>query len=169
MLVVGIVLLILALLLGVGARRLQRRTGLPVAPIRYDDASARAVERALVSHTHRLTGKPDYLIEERGQLIPVEVKPTRRAATPYERDLVQLAGYCLLVEEQFGQRPPYGILRYAGQSWRVPYDDARRDHLLALLDEMDAAERAGDAARSHDQPARCAACSQRERCDQRLA
>lgn len=168
-------LLLLSLLLVAGllwwlAMHLQRRSGLPRARLRYDDASAgRRPERALLSHRHRLTGRPDYLLEEGGSLIPVELKPTRRAATPYESDILQLAAYCLLVEEKQGHAPPYGILRYAEQGWEIPYTPALRQRLLETLAQMARAEQAREVARSHHQPPRCAACSQQAHCTQRLA
>lgn len=160
-------LLLLAALLWWLAGRSQRATGLPPTLVRYDDAAARPVAKALVSHRYRLTGRPDYLLEARGTLIPVEVKPTRRATTPYQSDLMQLAAYCLLVEEEFEQRPPYGLLRYADRTWRVPWDDARRAALLATLRAMEEAA-LGSVARQHHEPARCANCSQRAHCEQRL-
>jgi CRISPR-associated exonuclease Cas4 len=168
-LIIGAVLGVAALVLWWLASRLQRRTGLPTARVRYDDASSgRPVEKALVSHRYRLTGRPDYLLEVGGRLVPVEVKPTRQAREPYPPDLMQLAAYCLLVEETSGQRPPYGILRYAEQSWEIPFDSRLRERLLALLAEMEEAERAADVPRSHEVPAKCQWCSQRAHCDQRL-
>jgi CRISPR-associated exonuclease Cas4 len=151
------------------ARRLQRRTGLPRARVRLDDAGqARVLERPLVSHRYQLTGRPDYLLEHQGKLIPVELKPTRSSPTPYESDILQLAAYCLLTEEHFGERPPYGILRYRDDGWEIPYDDRLRDRLLDTLAALDGAERAASVSRSHNQPARCMHCSQRAHCDESL-
>jgi CRISPR-associated exonuclease Cas4 len=170
---IAALLLSLALWLWLRASAMQRGAGLPRARARvlYDDAiQGRPLERALVSHRHQLVGRPDFLIEGRdGVVIPVEAKPLRRASRPYAGDLLQLAAYCVLVEETEGIRPPYGILRYAEQSWEVPFDDALEDRLLARLDEMDEAEELGDAARSHEQAGRCAGCGMREHCDERLA
>ena len=77
------------------------------------DTRGRALEKPLFARRIGLTGKPDYLLDVRGNTIPVEVKPRRRAPRPYESDLMQLAAYCLLVEETIGTAPPYGLLRYA--------------------------------------------------------
>ena len=119
-------------------------------------------------HDHAL--RPgDYLLRVGGATVPVEVKPRRRAAAPYAGDLLQLAAYCLLVEETTGVAPPYGILRYAQRSWRVPYDTAVRDGVLAALSALGRDARAADVARSHQEPRRCAACALRAACDQRLA
>ncbi len=169
MALIGLALLGLALLLWGVARRMQARTGLPYAPIRYDDASAQQVpERPLISRRYRLVGRPDFLLAQQRHMIPVEVKPTRRAAAPYESDLMQVAAYCLLVEETYGQAPPYGVLRYADRTWTLPFDAAVRARLLATLAAMDLAEASADVSRSHQQPARCARCSQRSVCGQQL-
>jgi CRISPR-associated exonuclease Cas4 len=163
------VLLVLALALWRRAESEQRAAGLPRARLRYDDASAgRPLERPLVSHRYRLAGRPDFILEEAGQLIPVEAKPTRRAAEPYAGDLLQLAAYCLLVDDVLGRRPPHGLLRYADRTWEVPYDDAARDLVIATLEAMDQDTQARDVHRSHDEPARCARCGVREACTERL-
>src|SRR4051812_7668192 len=63
---------------------LQRRSGLPRARLVYSDTGAwRRADEPLFSRQYGLTGKPDYLLEERGQVIPVEVKPSRRSDRPY--------------------------------------------------------------------------------------
>ncbi len=75
------------------------------------DTYGRTLEKPLFARQIGLTGKPDYLLDIRGSTIPFEVKPGRRAAQPYESDPMQLAAYCLLVEETSGDAPPYGLLR----------------------------------------------------------
>ena len=150
------------------ARRLQARSGLPRARVVYTDAGARQrATESLFSRRYGLVGKPDYLLEQGRHLVPVEVKPTRRAAQPHAGDVLQLLAYCLLVEEQ-GTRPPYGLLRYADTTFHIDYTDAARAHLLAALDEIRAARLAGELPRSHDDRGRCAACMFREVCDQAL-
>jgi CRISPR-associated exonuclease Cas4 len=164
----GLALLMLALLAWVWSIRLRRRTGLPWAPVLYQDTSGRTLEKPLFARRIGLTGKPDYLLDLRGQTIPVEVKPGRRAPRPYESDLMQLAAYCLLIEETSGSAPPYGLLRYAEQTFRLDYTERVRTDLLALLDDMRADLGADDCARSHDDPRRCRSCGFLEQCDDAL-
>jgi hypothetical protein len=52
---------------------------------------------------------------------------------------MQLACYCLLVEEETGERVPFGVIRYRDRQLRVDYTDELRGSLLALLAEMRAA------------------------------
>ncbi len=163
------ILLIVAVLLLVAALRLRRASGLPWARIRIaDTGSWRAADQPLMSYRYGLVGKPDYLLETRAGLIPVELKPSRRAKTPYAGDLMQLAAYCLLVEDATQQAPPYGLLRYATHTFRMPYTAAVRAHLLALLDELRQDRDADEVARSHQQAARCRGCGFYTQCEDRL-
>ncbi|MCS6883191.1 MAG: CRISPR-associated protein Cas4 [Oscillochloridaceae bacterium] len=166
----GGVVLCLGLLLLVFALVLRQRAGLPWGRVAAMDVGAgRPLERPLVAMRYRLAGKPDYLIERGGAVIPVEVKPGRRAPRPYDSDLMQLAAYCLLVEETTGRAPPWGFLRYADATFRLAYTPAVRRRLVALLDEMQALLDADDVSRSHDDPRRCAGCGFRTLCDDALA
>ncbi|MCS6940123.1 MAG: CRISPR-associated protein Cas4 [Roseiflexaceae bacterium] len=164
---IGLALLLLALVALIGALRLRAATGLPWAPVVYRDTDARSPERPLVARRLGLVGKPDYLIEKRGRLIPVEVKPARNAMRPYESDLMQLAAYCLLIEETTGIAPPYGLLRYADRTFRLSYTAQVREETLALIEEMRAALD-NECDRSHDDPARCCGCGFFAVCDQAL-
>jgi CRISPR-associated exonuclease Cas4 len=160
----------LAVLALVASWRLRAATGLPAARVMAQDTERGERPAApLVSHRLRLVGRPDYLLAHEGAPIPVEVKPRRRAAAPYPADLLQLAAYCLLVEETHGRAPAYGILRYAGLSWQVPFDAAARQAVLDALGRLEADRRAPEVHRSHDQPARCAACGLAHACTERLA
>ncbi|MDQ2806099.1 MAG: Dna2/Cas4 domain-containing protein [Chloroflexota bacterium] len=168
----GLCVTLLALVAGgalIAARRAQARSGLPRARVVYTDAGAggRATD-SLFSRRYGLVGKPDYLLEAEGGLIPVEVKPTRRAAEPYPGDILQLLAYCLLVEETHG-RPAYGLLRYATATFRLDYTDAARAHLLETVAAIRAATRAGERRRSHSDAGRCAHCMFNEVCDESLA
>ncbi|HJZ46676.1 MAG TPA: Dna2/Cas4 domain-containing protein [Roseiflexaceae bacterium] len=164
----GLALLLLALLVVVWGLRLRRSTGLPWAPVLYRDTGGSVPEKPLIARKLGLVGKPDYLLELRGRIIPVEVKPGRRAARPYESDLMQLAAYCVLVEETSGVAPPYGLLRYAEQTFRLDYTDPVRDEVLALLDEMRGELEEPDCDRSHDDQPRCLSCGFYEQCEQAL-
>lgn len=168
--VLFIVLFAAGLALLLRARAAHRATGLPAGQVIYADTGAwRRLEQPLFSARYGLTGRPDYLVRERGAVIPVEVKPGRNASLPYESDVLQLGAYCLLVEETYGQTPPYGILKYPQHAFAIPYTAALRRQVLATLDNMRADHQAESVARSHDEPARCAACGVRPYCDERLA
>ena len=171
----GLLLLAALLLGGLGLWLLlrsaqgRREAGLPPGRVTYADMGGwQRNERALFSRKHRLTGRPDYLVQGRRDVIPVEVKSGTAPPRPHEGHVLQLAAYCLLVEEQEGRAPPYGILKYADRAFEIDYTAGLRARLLETLDDLrdDLARR--DVPRSHDDPARCAACSYRGRCNQRL-
>lgn len=151
----------LALLLLAGWFR--RRSRLPAGRILASDAGPQPGP-LLVSPRHRLHGRPDYLLRRGRQVIPVELKPTQDA--PYPSALLQLAAYCLLVEERYG-RPSHGLLVLRDRVETVPYDDVRRAELLATLAAMRAAPAVPH--RSHGQPARCRACAFAPLCAEALA
>lgn len=164
-----LVLISMALLALGLALWLRRQSGLPWATIVVDDVGERReLHKALYARRYGLSGKPDYVIVRGKALIPVELKPSRRTETPYESDLMQLAAYCLLLEETEGVAPPYGILRYAERSFRLTYTPRLRDELLDVLEEMRAALDDDDCARSHDQAQRCAGCGFVAVCDEAL-
>jgi len=144
--------------------------GLPGGRIIYSDTRGWGkVEKPLYYSELELTGKPDYLIEQNGRIIPVEVKSGRAPEAPYDSHIFQLAAYCLLVEKNFDTRPPYGIIHYENKDFAVDYTTDLENALIDILVDMKRDDHKRDVARSHEQSARCARCGYRNTCDQRLA
>jgi len=163
-------LALLALATWLWARRLRRQSGLPLGQLLYADTGTwKQPEQPLFSTHYQLTGKPDYLVEESGHVIPVEVKSSPRPSSPYFSHQLQLAAYCLLVEDTYGQEPPYGVLKYRDGTVTVNYTPALRSALLATLHAMRRDYSARQVSRSHERPARCRACGQRAQCGMNLA
>jgi CRISPR-associated exonuclease Cas4 len=104
----------------------------------------------------------------------VEVKSGNAPAEPYRSHVMQLAAYCLLVEAEYGRRPPYGLVHYDGdhpvstRTFAVRYTRELEDALLDTIEWMRQDLRDGGADRSHDDPARCRACSYAHACNQRM-
>ncbi len=123
--------------------------------------------RTFRSERFRLAGRPDLLRRRRdGALVPVELKSRLApAAGPYASHRLQLAAYCLLVEEETGRSPPFGVLRYADREFAVPWDRAARAELLAVREEL---ARPYDG-RASPAPAKCAGCVWSPSCDASLA
>lgn len=166
--------LALALLLAGGfllvhSWRQWRSGGLPAARVVATDTRGwRRPPTPYLSPTWNLTGRPDYVLRQRGHLIPVEVKTGRTPPAPHEGHLLQLGAYCLLVEEAEGRPPPYGLIRYPEATFRVPFDGRLRQRVVETLKAMQQARREGGAARDHSEAWRCRVCGYRETCDQRL-
>jgi CRISPR-associated exonuclease Cas4 len=152
------------------SRRARQATGLPTGRVVYADTSRwQRAERPLFSRQHQLTGKPDYLVREGRTIVPVEVKSSRApAGGPRESHILQLAAYCLLVEETEGVRPAYGIVKYADEAFRVDNTPALRRALMEKLAAMRRDLTRDGAQRSHSDPARCRRCGVRAACDERL-
>ena len=112
----------------------------------------------LRSARHGIAGKPDYLIEERGRIAPVELKPSRESNSPWLRDIVQLAAYCLLLEELEPRFAGYGYLRYANRTFRIDFTDRVRGELLRTIANMRADLTAAEVLPNHHDPRRCARC-----------
>jgi CRISPR-associated exonuclease Cas4 len=163
----AIVLLAVAWILFQTAHTWQQTSGLPKGRVIYTDTGAWSrCEQTLFSERFALTGKPDYLIEQAGLLIPVEVKPTTAPPTPYLAHVLQLGAYCLLVEESYGLRPPHGILKYGDRAFEIDFTDGLRDEVVATLHAMRRSLDARDVHHSHDEPARCRSCGYRGRCEE---
>jgi len=148
---------------------LRRRTGLPEGRIVYADPGMWGkVEKPLYDSALGLTGKPDYLVKNHNQVIPVEVKSMWAPREPYDSHRLQLGAYCLLVERSLGQRPPYGLLRYRNRTFRIPYTTSFEDEVIGILEDIRDHKDMEEVRRSHEHPNRCARCGYRNRCDQRL-
>jgi CRISPR-associated exonuclease Cas4 len=168
MLYAGLIVLFAALLFFWLSARQRKNAGLPGGRIIYTDTRAwKEAEKPFYDQQLGLTGKPDYLVEHGGQVIPVEVKSGRTPAAPYDSHIFQLAAYCRLVHHSLGKRPPYGIIHYQERDFAVDYTPELESALLELLADMRRDERRGEAFRSHESPARCLHCGFRQVCDQK--
>ena len=166
---IAIGLILLALLLWLLSARLRKDSGLPDGDVVYSDTGAwQRNDRALFSKRHQLAGKPDYLIRDSDAIVPVEIKSSAAPAQPREGHVLQLAAYCLLVEEELGVKVSRGIIQYSDRQFVIQYTRELHNTLLRTLEHMRADAEAGDAARSHNQPWRCRNCGVREACDERL-
>ncbi|MCL4562286.1 MAG: CRISPR-associated protein Cas4 [Chloroflexi bacterium] len=165
----AILLLAAALALLWKARKQRQAAGLPGGRVIYADPKLWGpVEEPLYDPALGLAGKPDYLVEQGGKIIPVEVKTGRTPAVPHDAHIFQVAAYCMLVERVLGNRPKYGILHYPDRTYAVDYTDELEEALLDLMAEMRRQERRGEAGRSHEEWGRCKGCGYRSICDERL-
>jgi CRISPR-associated exonuclease Cas4 len=154
------------------AKALQKKTGLPRGRLIYTDAQDRTwqpVPKPFYSAAYGLVGKPDYVVETPKGLIPVEIKSGHAPQIPYLGHLLQLAAYCLLIEESSGYTPAHGLLKYADALYEVDFTRELRAELLNTLAEMRQTRLAEHVGRSHNQAGRCAACGFRSVCGEALS
>lgn len=154
----------LALVAGVRALSIRHREARYGSLVSIDDVPGSGA--LLRSVRYRISGRPDELRRlPDGRVVPIEFKsrPSPRNGLPRSHR-VQVAAYCLLVEETTGLPPPYGVVRYGdGGETRIRWDRAAREELLEV---RDAVEQPYDG-RATPSRARCARCPWREACDVR--
>jgi CRISPR-associated exonuclease Cas4 len=137
--------------------------------ILYTDAG-RSTADLLISERYQLIGRPDYILEERGEHIPVERKDRMLTHSgPHESERLQLAACCLLLEEREGRPVHRGRLQYQNTSLEIAFDEVLRRKLLTTLAAIQASADLLDIRRSHSSPARCWGCSFRMQCTESLA
>lgn len=169
MIIAALLLILLTLVLFWVAARKQKDAGLPIGRVIYADPGGWVkVEKPLYDPLYGITGKPDYLVNTGGTIIPVEVKSIFAPTVPYDSHLFQLATYCLLVERTVGKRPPHGFIKYRNRTIEVDYNSELENSLLDVVRNIRLSERAEEVDRSHEEPNRCARCGFRSICDQRL-
>src|ERR1700730_11121343 len=137
----------------------QRALGLPDGKLVYEDADG--LGEALTSRDYPLLGKPDYVVQlPDGRPVPIELKLTVHDATvPYSNHMVQVAAYCLILEDYFVQAPTHGILRYADREFTVEYTPALRKKVIKLLAEMERCSEQQPPPLAKQRAAKCRACS----------
>ncbi|MEE9151698.1 MAG: CRISPR-associated protein Cas4 [Thermoplasmata archaeon] len=148
-------------------RRLREKHGIDRGTIEYVDALDEASEM-LVSEKYGLRGRPDYIIKRDGKLVPVEVKTGRVPRGPLFSHIVQLAAYCLLIEDKYNQPPPYGIIRYTEVQHEIDYTNDLKNILISKINAMKKILDGGESHRSHKRPNKCKGCSRREMCPESL-
>ena len=170
MLYFALALILLAFLFFWQSNRQRQTAGLPGGHVVYTDTHGwNKLEKPLYYAVLDLTGKPDYLVEQNGTIIPVEVKSGRAPEAPYDSHIYQLASYCLLVDKTYGKRPPHGIIHYEGKDFAVEYTPALEQSLLELLTEIKRDRMKREVPRSHVQASRCRRCGFKSVCYQALA
>jgi CRISPR-associated exonuclease Cas4 len=161
------VFLYVVLLHSMTASKLREQHGIKEGKIEYVD-ELDGHSKILISKKYGLRGRPDYIIEKEGNLIPVEVKTGRVPRGPLFSHILQLAAYCLLMEERYKIKPPYGIIRYNEIQHEIDYTNELENILTSKLEEMREIIRTGEAHRNHKRENKCRGCSRRDICPEKL-
>ena len=159
----GLAWLVLTLLLGLASMLLGR-----VLRHRYGLGAGRTVALdsvTLVSRCHKLTSRPDRLVRSGRTLIPEEWKSSR-TLRPWHA--AQLGVDFLLIEEQFGVKPPYGfVVTGDGTRHRIDNDERLRARVLDLAAQIRVARASVEVPIPvNPQPGQCRPCGMRGRCEQ---
>ena len=114
----------------------ERALDLPEGELVYEDMDGQG--EALISDQAPLLGKPTYVVKQAdGRLTPIEVKNIEiNELKPASQHIVQIAAYCLILEDYAELPPLYGIVRYSDREFEVEYTPALRKKVIRLLEEM---------------------------------
>jgi CRISPR-associated exonuclease Cas4 len=165
----SILFFIIAVILFIVATRTKRQAGIPGGRVIYADTNQWGeVEKPLYDPILRLTGKPDYLVKQGSQVIPVEVKSRNSPQAPYDSHIYQLTAYCILVEREYGTRPNYGIIHYRNRTFAIDFTSTLEETTKLIIHEMQEKTSRSNCERSHDNPRNCQHCGYRSICDQAL-
>jgi CRISPR-associated exonuclease Cas4 len=125
--------------------------------------------KPLYSKRYRISGKPDYVINTDGKLIPVEIK-TGFHQYPQQNHIFQLAAYCQILEDNFNCFIPFGLLIYndSSKKFKIRYDPKMRYDLESTLAQMRHIRKLDDLTRNHNDLKKCKKCSMRVYCSKKI-
>lgn len=154
------------LLSKIGKRKIgnvKKKYKIPEGKIIYSDLNKPA--KPYFSKRYRITGKPDYIVKEKKHFIPIEMKSSMHDK-PQKNHIFQLAGYCHLLEENYGGFVPYGILVYDNRyQHKIPFNPKIRFELESTINKMRQVIKSGKITRDHGDFYRCKSCSMNSYCD----
>jgi len=119
---------------------------MPFCRMIYSDSKAGAekenVEYGTILKCSKLDiqGKPDFVFESKvfKHIVPVEIKSgtIKDEAFPHEGDMMQLAAYFAIAEEEYGTRPKYGRLIYSDYMFDIKNTAKLRRQLEETVSQM---------------------------------
>lgn len=95
----------------------RRVAGLPPGEVAYAGNERRA--RLLRAPGYGLAGKPDYVVRQGKEFIPVELKSGIAPGKLHDSDRMQVIAQALLVEAEFGTLPSFAYVCYPGRTYKV--------------------------------------------------
>jgi CRISPR-associated exonuclease Cas4 len=119
----------------------------------------------LFSERLRLVGRPDRIIRKGKVHVPEEWKSSKRMNHGHE---LQLGTYFLLIEEKYGERPPYGVVVLGdGSRVRVKNTEQLRSEVLSIAQNIRESRARIEEEIPVNQPAwKCRGCGQKLNCRQ---
>ena len=96
--------------------------------------------KLLYSAKYELQGKPDYVFQSPflKKIVPVELKSGEidEEEMPHRGDLLQLGAYFLILEDVYGQKPPFGRIVYQDYMFEIRNTAKIRNEVLSTMKEM---------------------------------
>jgi CRISPR-associated exonuclease Cas4 len=145
------------------AKVLGKRAGFDYKQVVYQDIREDGtLTRPLYARQYGLVGKPDWIIEENGSLIPIEDKPT--SMNLYPSHIGQLMAYCFLIEEVYGLKPPHGKIRLSDRIEKIVYNERAREEVIRILRRMREDLKKDTIHPNHPDKNRCLSCKYLDIC-----
>lgn len=119
------------------------------------------------SHILKIKGKIDYIIEENGLQIPIEIKKGKcNGVKPFENDVMQLMCYVLLLEENYSFKYNHGYLLYKGskKKYTVEITNDIRKKLIYYIHQLRGYANKNVIPKIEYDKNKCYRCSIREYC-----
>lgn len=96
--------------------------------------------KLLYSRKYNLKGKPDYILkhDKKDIYIPVELKSgsIKDAKAPHKGDLLQLATYFLIIEDEYNYKPKYGKIIYSDYMFIIKNKKIYKKEVLDTVYKM---------------------------------
>jgi CRISPR-associated exonuclease Cas4 len=154
------------LLLAIGLAMVLRGRGVRTRRGLSQDPTIDLDGRNLYSARYGLAGRPDRVFDDGGTPIPEEWKSARQV---HDSHRAQMGVYFILIEEETGQRPPYGVIVTGNGSREIVRNtDELRAWVLGIAEQIRTAR--GDLAeiiQVSQPPTKCRGCGVRKACGQR--
>lgn len=157
-----------SLTLGREVKSKKEKLNMPEGKVDYVDEYDEKSSKLFSSERYRLRGRPDYVIKEDGVKIPVEIKTGRVPKGPFFSHILQIAAYCVLIEDETGRSPTHGIVKYGDKEFEIEFDGELKNLLLEKVNEMREIFQTEDVHRNHNRDGKCRNCSRREICPESL-
>ncbi len=122
----------------------------------------------LYSERLKLVGRPDRIVKRGGTYIPEEWKSSRSVRHGHR---LQLGTYFILIEEEYGVRPEFGVVVLGGGT-RVTVNNTEtlRAEVLAIAAKIrESRENCSESISVHQPAYKCRRCGQRGNCEQASA
>ena len=134
--------------------------------IRYSDGGGALL---LEDPESGLRGRPDQITKIGEDMIPVEFKSGRTPKNPHKSHRFQVLAYLQLITAVTGKSPPFGLLRYGSESVHsIEWTMSAKNEMKNMMIDIQRTMVEGGAKRDHERPGKCAHCSRREECPDRL-
>jgi len=163
----AIILITISIIINRKISNIKNTYKIQTGKVTYDDLNTPA--SPFFSKSLRISGKPDYVVKQNNKYIPVEVK-TGRHFSPEKNHIYQLASYCHLIEENYQELVPYGILVYfdTSKQFTIPFNPQLRFELESIIKQMRKILTSGKIDRNHNNAQKCLNCSMKNHCDQKI-